>query len=68
MPFLISTNCSLKQERAVGTSFCLQLASGQHHFWGSGLTLLAEVQGAGGGGGGVAVARGERASGESSGR
>lgn len=52
----------------MGTSFCLQLASGQHHFWGSGLTLLAEVQGAGGGGGGVAVARGERASGESSGR
>lgn len=55
MPFLISTNCSVKLERAVGPSFCFQLASGQHHFWGSGLILLVEMQGEGGGGGAVGL-------------
>lgn len=34
MPFLISTNCSFKQVRAVGLVFPFQLVSGQHHLRG----------------------------------
>lgn len=55
MPFLISTNCSFKQVRAVGLVFPLPVSEPSASPLGSGLCLLSEVQGDGGGRGGVGV-------------